>query len=178
MTAAAARRAAVGRAAPQAVPAANPHEIRVVLRWSDQLARPVKRPPSSRTIARLKAKAEAEARNAAAAQQLQAQVQRTFRPPPGKVFGVDTAALLLIGPAGALGTTTRMAKTLEPLAAGGRHLQPVLLAAGSWADEAALREALTAIAPKLSVLGLRICRRKAGLRMAKVKPAAGATAAT
>jgi hypothetical protein len=96
-------------------------------------------------------------------------VQRAFRPPPGKVFGVDTAGLLLIGPAGALGTTSRMARTLAPLAAGGRHAAAVLVAAGGWQDEDALRDALAALGPKLAVLGLRICKRRAGLRIAKLK---------
>jgi hypothetical protein len=65
-------------------------------------------------------------------------------------------------------------RTLAPLAAGGRHPGSALVAAGAWRDEGALREALDALAPKLSALGLRICRRKAGLRMAKAKPARAA----
>jgi hypothetical protein len=43
----------------------------------------------------------------------------------------------------------------------------VLVAAGGRSDEAALREALAALAPKLAVIGLPICRRKAGIRIAK-----------
>jgi hypothetical protein len=64
-----------------------------------------------------------------------------------------------------------MAATLAPLATGGRHRPAVLTAADNWADEPALRGALAALAPKLGAIGVRICRRKAGLRMAKVKPA-------
>lgn len=127
--------------------------------------------PSSRTIARLREKAEAAARAASAAQALTAQVQRGFRPPAGKLFGVDTVGLLLIGPAGALGTSERMARTLAPLAAGGRHLPAVLVTAGGWQDEEALRKALAGLAPKLAAIGLRVCRRKAGIRMAKARAA-------
>ena len=46
-----------------------------------------------------------------------------------------------------------------------------LLAAGCWQDEAALREALAGLSGKLAVLGLRICMRKAGLRVARLKVA-------
>jgi len=147
----------------------NTNLIIAVIEPADPNTPPVKRPPSSKTITRLREKAEAAARDAAAAQALLARVQRAFRPPPGKLFSVDTAALLLIGPTGALGTTKRMAKTLEPLVASGRHTATVLMAAGDWVDEAALREALAGLGPKLAVLGLRVDRRKAGLRMAKMK---------
>jgi hypothetical protein len=58
---------------------------------------------------------------------------------------------------------------LEPLAAGGRHAAAVLVTAGGWQDEAVLREALAGLGPKLAALGLRICHRKAGLRMAKAR---------
>lgn len=116
------RRRAEGRAASRAVPAGNPDEIRVVLRWSDQPADPVKRPPSSRTIARLREKAEAKAWNAATARAFAAQVQPALRPPPGRLFAADAAGLVLCGPAGGIGTSERMARTLMPLAAGGRRL--------------------------------------------------------
>ena len=165
-----ARRPAAGRAAPRAVPADNPHVITAWIALSDPRSGPILYPPSSKTIARRRVKAEAVARDAAAAQALLGQVQRGFRPPPGKVFGVDPAGLLLIGPVGALGMTTRMAQTLAPLAAGGRHLPAVLMAAGGWQDDQALREALAGVGGKLAALGLRVDRRKAGLRMAKVRP--------
>jgi hypothetical protein len=82
----------------------------------------VKRSPSSRTIARQREEAEAKARNAAAAQVLARQVQPGLRPPAGRPFAVYAAALLLRGPAGDIGTTERMTRTLALLAAGGRHL--------------------------------------------------------
>jgi len=83
--------------------------------------------------------------------------------------------MVLCGPAGGIGSSRRIIETLQPLAQGGRHPAAALVTAGKWADEGALREALDALAPKLAVLGLRLCRRKAGLRMAKVR--AGAAAA-
>jgi hypothetical protein len=63
-----------------------------------------------------------------------------------------------------------MVRTLGPLAVGGRHLPAVLVTAGGWQDEEALREALTGLGLKLAAIGLRVCRRKAGLRMAKARP--------
>ncbi|XYD10156.1 hypothetical protein R1A27_06485 [Methylobacterium sp. NMS12] len=131
---------------------------------------PIVYPPSSKTIARLKAKAEEKARNAAAAKALAKQVQPALRPPAGRLFAVDAAALLLRGPLGGIGTSERMVRTLAPLAAGGRHLPAVLTAAGSWQDEAVLREVLAGLGPKLAALGLRICWRKVGIRMARVRP--------
>jgi hypothetical protein len=123
----------------------------------------------------MKAKAEQAARDLGAAQALARQVMPALRPPPGRLFAVDGAALLLRGPQGGIGSTERMVRTLAPLAAGGRHLPAVLMAAGGWQDEEALQEALAGLGPKLAALGLRICRRKAGLRMAKA-PAAGSGA--
>ncbi|MCJ2132786.1 hypothetical protein MKK69_01680 [Methylobacterium sp. J-026] len=150
----------------------NPRDVTCRIRLGDQPAEPVRRPPSSRTIARRQVEAEAAARAASAAQALAKQVQPGLQPPAGRLFATDTAALLLRGPLGGISSTERMVRTLTPLAAGGRHAAAVLVAAGGWQDEVALREALAALGPKLAVLGLRICRRKAGLRMAKV-PAAG-----
>ncbi len=164
------RRPAAGRAA-QAVPAGNPCENVVRISLENEHTGPIVYPPSSKTIARQKAKAEEAACAAAAAQALTQQVMPGLRPPPGRLFAADEAALLLRGPLGGLGTTDRIARTLTPLAAGGRHLPVVLVAAGGWEDEQALREALAALAPKLAAIGLRICRRKAGLRMTKLKPA-------
>jgi len=144
--------------------------IRVVIPPVDPNAAPVKRPPSSRTLARLQAKAEATDRDAAAARALRAQVQRGLKPPAGKLFAVDVGALVIQGPAGGLGTSKRVARTLAPLTASGRHPAAALVAAGGWSDEMALREALAGLGGKLAALGLRIDRRKAGLRMAKHKP--------
>jgi hypothetical protein len=42
----------------------------------------------------------------------------------------------------------------------------MLVGVGGWSAETALREALVAVGPKLVALGLRVCRRKAGLRVA------------
>ncbi|MDH3031062.1 hypothetical protein [Methylobacterium fujisawaense] len=150
----------------------HPQIIEVRLSAKNQRTGPIVYPPSSREIARRKAKAEDAARIAAAAQALARQVQPALRPPPGRLFAADPAALLLRGPLGGIGTTDRMARTLAPLAAGGRHPVADLIAAGSWRDEEALREALAGLGPKLAILGLRICWRKAGLRIAKLKPAA------
>ena len=160
-----------GRPASKAVPAADPRIIEVAIYAPDPNAPPAPRVPGSRTIARMREKAEAETRNAAAARQLQAQVQRGLRPLLDRLFAVDAAGLVLQGPLDGIGSTERMVRTLAPLAAGGRHLPAVLVAAGAWADEAALREALAALAPKLAAIGMRICCRKTGLRMAKVRPA-------
>jgi len=154
---------------------AAPWIITAVIRLPDPNAPPMKRPPSSRAIARLHEKTEAEARNAAAASALARQLQPRLRAPADRLFAVDAGALLLRGPMGGIGSTERMARTLEPLAVGGRHLPAVLVGAGGWHDEEALREALAGLGPKLAVLGLRICRRKAGLRMAKSKPGRAAS---
>jgi len=83
---------------------------------------------------------------------------------------VDASALLIRGPAGGLGASERVVRTLMPLSAGGRHSADALVVAGGWRDEAALREALAGLGGKLTALGLRIDRRKAGMRMARVKP--------
>lgn len=162
-------RRAAGRAGLEPDPADNPHHIRVTLPPEDPNAPPVRRPPSSRTIARLKAKAEEAARDVEAARALARLVQPGLRPPPGKLFATDAAGLVLRGPAGGIGSSSRIIETLQPLAQAGRHSADALVAAGKWTDEAALRKALDALAPKLAVSGLRICRRKAGLRMAKAR---------
>lgn len=166
----AARRRAAGRAGLEPDPANNPHHIRVVIPPEDPNAPPVRRPPSSRTIARLRAKAEATARDVETARALARQVQPGLRPPAGKLFATDAAGLILRGPAGGIGTSAKMIQTLAPLAAGGRHPDAALVTAGAWRDEEALREALAGIGGKLAALGLRIDRRKAGLRMARLKP--------
>ena len=110
------------------------------------------------------------ARAASAMQGLRSQVQPAFRPPPGKLWKVDDAAMLIVGPAGGIGTTPVMARTLQALAASGRHDEAAVAAATGWRDVAHLREALDGLAPKLSVLGLRIDRRKAGIRVTKARP--------
>lgn len=129
-----------------------------------------KRPPSSREIARRREKAEAEARTAEAAQMLVRQVQPGLRPPAGRLFANDAAGLVLRGPADGIGSSSRIIATLEPLTHGGRHPVATLVTVGGWKDKITLREALNALATKLAVLGLRVCRRKAGLRMTKARP--------
>lgn len=174
MGAVATRRRAAGRAGLEPDPADSPYQISVVIPPEDPNAPPVKRPPSSRTIARLRAKAETAARDVEAARALARQVQPGLRPSPGRLFDVDAAGMILRGPAGGIGSSSRIIETLQPLAQSGRHPAEALVTAGKWADERALREALTALAPKLAVLGLRVCRRKTGIRMAKLKPAKSA----
>lgn len=149
----------------------DPQIIEVRISAKNQRTGPVVYPPSSREIARRKAKAEETARNTAAAQALARQVQPGLRPPAGCLFDVDAAGMVLRGPAGGIGSSTRIIETLRPLAQGGRHPAAALVTAGKWADETALREALQALAPKLAAIGLRVCRRKAGIRMAKGCPA-------
>jgi hypothetical protein len=124
-----------------------PWIITAVIRPPDPNAPPMKRPPSSRTIARLHEKTEAEARNAAAASALARQLQPGLRAPADRLFAVDAGALLLCGPMGGIGSTERMVRTLEPLATGVRHLPAVLVGAGDWHDEEALREALAGLGP-------------------------------
>lgn len=85
------------------------------------------------------------------------------------MFATNAVGLVLRGPLGGIGSTTRIIATLTPLAQGGRHSMTALMAAGGWASEEVLREALAGLAPKLGVIGLRICRRKAGVRMTKVR---------
>jgi hypothetical protein len=153
----------------------NSHLIRVLIPAADPNTVPMRRPPSSRTIARLREKAETTARDAAAARELRARVQPGLKSLAGKLFAVDVDALVICGPAGGLGTSERIVRTLAPLAAGGRHSAAALVAAGGWRDEASLREALAGLSGKLAVLGLRICKRKAGLRMAKYNPAGPAS---
>ncbi len=147
----------------------NPNEFRIVIPAEDPNARPPARVPSSRTIARMREKAEAAARAAAAAQTLARQVQPGLRAPPGRSFAVNVEALVLRGPKGGIGTSERIVRTLQPLTAGGRHPATALMTAGGWASEEALREALAGLGPKLAVVGLRLCRRKTGLRMAKAR---------
>lgn len=147
--------------------ASAPNLVRVVIPPGEPP--PAPRVPSSRTIARLREQAEAAARAATAARALARQVQPGLRPPPGRLFGVDRDGLVLCGPAGGIGSSLRIIETLQPLAQGGRHPTEALIAAGAWGDVAALREALNAMAPKLFAVGVRICRKKAGLRMARAR---------
>lgn len=105
-----------------------------------------------------------------AVQALQAQVQRAFRPPSGRLWKVDAEAQIIIGPAGGIGTTPVIVRTLEALATPGRHDEAVVAAVGGWRDVAHFREGMAGLAPKLAVIGLRLDRRKTGVRITKVKP--------
>lgn len=123
----------------------------------------------SREVQRRAAREAEAARIQAEAVALRGQVQPGFRPPPGKLFTVDTAACMLIGPAGGIGVSERLARTLAPLAVGGRHPIAALMAASAWQDEAALREALAGVSPKLAAVGLRTDRRKGVIRIARAQ---------
>lgn len=113
--------------------------------------------------------AEARARADEAARVFQAQVMPGFRPPAGKLWGVNEAAMMIVGPGGGIGTTAAMAAILAPLAVGGRHDEAGIAAATGCRDEAHLRELLTGMAGKLAAIGLRVDRRRAGIRIAKVR---------
>ena len=116
-------------------------------------------------------KAEKQVQATEAARVFQGQVMPGFRPPAGKLWGVDEAALMIVGPKGAIGTTAAMAKVLRPLAAGGRHDEAGIAAATGCRDVQQLREVLTGNAGKLAAVGLRVDRRKAGIRIGKIKAA-------
>lgn len=124
---------------------------------------------SSRQVAARAAKAEAQARVDQETAALRAQVQHAFRPPAGRLFGVDLAGLMLIGPGGGIGVTPLLARTLAILSAPGRHMAESVMAAG-WRDADHLRDGLAAAAGKLSAVGLILSRRKAGLRITQAKP--------
>ena len=85
---------------------------------------------SSRTIRLERERAAVRARLAAEAAAQRATVQLAFKPPPGRLFGVDVPGLMLIGPAGGIGTTPLLARTMAILAAPGRHQPEALLLAG------------------------------------------------
>ncbi|TXN81104.1 hypothetical protein [Methylobacterium sp. WL8] len=100
----------------------------------------------------------------------QAQVMPNFRPPAGKLWGVNEAAMMIVGPGGGIGTTATIAGILALLALGSRHDEAGIAAATGCRDVAHLREILTGMAGKLATIGLRVDRRKAGIRIAKAKP--------
>ncbi len=122
------------------------------------VAPPLPRPKSSRVQQREREKAEQAARDAAAAAALSKSVVRGMRPPAGRLSAVDAAALLLVGPGGAIPITGAQAVALAPYAAGGRH-----------PETPQLSEAAKGLALRLAAVGLRIDRRKAGVRLAKEK---------
>ena len=121
----------------------------------------------NRRRARVAEKAAEAARLAQEARRLAPDVFTRIRPPHGRLMAVDVAALLIIGPAGAIGSTSLVIATMAILALGGRPNLEELVGAG-WRDEAHLQEGMTALEPKLTALGLRICRRKVGWRVSKL----------
>ncbi|KAA0121002.1 hypothetical protein CIW48_26205 [Methylobacterium sp. P1-11] len=122
---------------------------------------------AKRAHERALAKAADAAQLATEVDRIRSEVRVGVKAPAGKLAAVDTAAMLLLGPQGAVGCGGALLRTLEVLAGKGRHPVPSLLAAGRWQDEAALRAALEAFRPKLAAIGLRVCRRKAGWRLAR-----------
>lgn len=158
---------AAGQAAPDPDPAANPHVVSVVIHAADPRDPPAPRVPSSRTIARMRERAEAEARNAAAAQGAgQAGAARTAAAHGTPVRHRRRPAAARVAGRG----IGRSANHAHPGPASRRWQAPAGGAggaAGGWQHEQAVREALAALAQRLAVIGLRVCRRKGGLRMAK-----------
>ena len=118
--------------------------------------------PARRAADRALAAAEAAA--------LRAQVVHGFRRPPGKLYGVDEVAQVLIGPYGAIAVSTLLVRTLAMLAGKGRHDPETLLAAG-WRDLEHLSTGLANFAGTLAAVGLRLDRRKAGWRITRPRPA-------
>ncbi|KQT96067.1 hypothetical protein ASG60_20755 [Methylobacterium sp. Leaf469] len=114
-------------------------------------------------------RAEAATIAASATRALQSQVQPAFRPPAGRLWRVDAEARIIIGPAGGIGTTPVIVRTLEALSTPGRHDEAVVAAGGGWRDVGHLREAMAGLAPKLAAIGLRLDRRKAGIRITKAR---------
>jgi len=122
---------------------------------------------AKRAHERVLAKEADAAQLAVEVDRIRSEIRLGVKPPAGRLAAVDVAGMLLLGPLGAVGCGGALLCTLEVLAGRGRHPVPSLLAAGRWQDEAALRAALEASRPRLAAIGLRICRRKAGWRLAK-----------
>lgn len=125
---------------------------------------------AKRAGARALAKEGDAARLAAEIDRIRSEVRLGVKAPAGRLAAVDVAAMLLLGPQGAVGCGGALLRTLDVMVGKGRHPVPSLLSAGPWQDEAALRAALEAFRPKLAAIGLRLCRRKAGWRLARMKP--------
>lgn len=121
---------------------------------------------AKRAHERALAKEADAARLTAEVDRIRSEIRLGVKPPTGKLAAVDVAGMLLIGPLGAVGCGGVLLRTCEVLVGRGRHPVPSLLAAGRWQDEAALRTALEAFRPRLTAVGLRVCRRKAGWRLA------------
>lgn len=102
---------------------------------------------------------------------IRSQVQSGFMLPPGKQWTVDVGALLLIGPAGAIGVSALMARTLVALSGSGRHDEARIVASAGCRDVPHLRELLAGIAGRLAAVDLRVDRRRTGIRIAKMRTA-------
>lgn len=81
---------------------------------------------------------------------------------PINAWGLD-------GDKGAIGVTAAVVRLLVPLSVSGRHAEAVVATAAGCRDVTDLRERLTAAAGRLGAVGLRVDRRKAGIRVAKAK---------
>lgn len=117
--------------------------------------------PSSKTIARQRAQSEAAARLAAEAAKLRSMLLPSLKPLPKRLWSLHPDALLLIGPFGGISFPASAMAVLQPLAAGGRH-----------ALDTGASAVLDTMAPRLAVVGLRIDRRREGVRIAKARPSA------
>lgn len=136
--------------------------------WSSAVEIATRSRPSRadlRAVARQAARAADAARVAEEAARVRREARLGIVPPDGRLAAVDAAALLVIGPLGAIGCSSALTRTFEVLARGGRHPVEALVATG-WRDEATLDAAVEAFRPRLAAIGLRICRRKAGWRLA------------
>lgn len=120
--------------------------------------------PRSREVLRQAARAADAARVAAETARIRKEAVFGLLPPPGQLAAVDLEALLVIGPLGAIGGPAALLRSLQVLAQGKRH--PVSALLPGWRDEAALCAAVEAFRPRLAAVGLRVCRRKAGWRLA------------
>lgn len=107
------------------------------------------------------------ARLAAEVARIRSEVCVGVKPLAGRLAAVDMVGMLLIRPLAGVDCGGALLRTCEVLAGRGRHPVPSLLAVGPWQDYAALRAALESFRPKLTAIGLRVCRRKAGGRLAK-----------
>ncbi|GJE49972.1 hypothetical protein GOFOIKOB_3013 [Methylobacterium tardum] len=122
---------------------------------------------AKRAHERALAKEADAARMAVEVDRIRSEIRVSVKSPTGRLAAIDAAGMLILGPQGAVGCGGALLRTLEVLVGKGRHPVPSLLAVGPWQDEAALRAALDAFRPKLAAIGLWVCRRKAGWRLAK-----------
>lgn len=122
--------------------------------------------PRARDLQRQSARAADIARVAAEVEKIRSEARLGILPPSGRLAAVDLDALIIAGPLGAVGLSASVLRSLQVLAQGRRHPVAALVAAAPWRDEAALTTAIEAARPRLAAVGLRVCRRKAGWRLA------------